>query len=169
MSFGVGPSAERRNVGPNKNMNSKMDARGRVYDDGVLVFDPTVNQIEQIQDDTFSPDHGDLTSTVVVSLQTGKTRAIYTAQKGTTSASAKAWFDELITSAKTISGGVKVGSDAVVNAQTVTLSQTSTLMRAQFDFATDIGKDQAAFNTAGSKGTAHEADGELIDFVVPAA
>ena len=168
-TFGVGASASRKNVGPSVNMKSYQGASGKVYNDGVLVFDPTVNKIEQIQDDTFSANKGDITATVVVSLQSGKTRAIYTANKTNASASTKAWFTELISGNKTLTGGVKIGSDAVVNAQTVSVTETATLLRAQFDFSTDLGKDQAAFNTAGSKGTVNEGDGESITFAVPAA
>lgn len=47
-TYGVGPSAISKNTGPDVSMDSKLDARGRVFDKGVVVFDPTVDMIGQI-------------------------------------------------------------------------------------------------------------------------
>lgn len=48
-TFGVGPAVAGKNVGPDNSTVSRLAQYGKVYDkNGDLVFDPTVNLIEQI-------------------------------------------------------------------------------------------------------------------------
>ncbi len=165
-TFGVGASASRRNVGPNVNMQSTMGAYGKVYDDGVLVFDPTVDQIEQIQDDTFSATKPNAAAAVTITTPGSVTRAVYVAQKSAMTPSTLAWINEIIASAKTLTGTVKLGAAGAVASATAVLTQGSTTVTATFTQAVDMG-NQAAFNAAGSIGKVTEADGEAISFVAP--
>lgn len=162
-TFGVGASASRRNVGPQVNAKSVMGPYGKVYDRGVLVFDPTVNQIEQIQDDTYSSVKPNAVSTVVITTPSSKTRAVYTALKSGMSPATLAWADDVIVDARTITGTVKLGAAAAVASDNVVLTQNGTQIIATFNQPTNMG-DQAAFNAAGSIGKVTEVDGETISF-----
>ena len=50
-TYGVGDAADKMNIGPNVGADSKLDAEGKVYDDGELVFDPKVDGVRVRQDD----------------------------------------------------------------------------------------------------------------------
>lgn len=51
-TYGAGPSTSGKNVGPDHSTVSKLGPYGKVYDkNGDLVFDPTVNMVEQIDPD----------------------------------------------------------------------------------------------------------------------
>jgi|GEM_PF-4985623 len=167
-TFGVGDSAARTNTGPNVNMQAKQGTGGKVYEDGILVFNPAFNAIELIQPDTFDASQGNVAGAVVVSIVSTNTRAVYTVLKTAATQYTINWFAELVSSGKTIAGSVKVGAAAAEDAATVTLSTTSTELIAQYDFASDIGEDQAAFDAAGSISTVDEADGQTVNFVVAA-
>ena len=169
-TFGVGPSAARTNTGPNTGMKSRLGSLGKVYNDGVLVFDPTVDAVELIQSDTYSQNYGSYAVTsVVVTLPSSKTRAVYTIAQSAVPAGTREWLNELVASNKTLAGSVKVGTDAAINAETVTLTKASSNFVIQFDMATDISKNQAAFDSAGSVGRIQEADGENASFTKAAA
>jgi hypothetical protein len=147
-------------------MNSTLDATGKVYQDGIVVFDPAVDPIEQIQPDTFANSQGTITgSTVVATNPVTNTRAVYSAPKANATQYTKNWFNELISAAKTVTGTVKVGAGAAVAATTVTLSQNSTHLIAQFDMPSNLG-NQAAFNAGGSLAVITEADGQTVSFTV---
>lgn len=52
VTYGVGASAEKMNVGPAVNANSKLTPEGKVIDkDGNTVFDPSVDAVEITQPD----------------------------------------------------------------------------------------------------------------------
>jgi hypothetical protein len=165
VTFGVGPSASRQNVGPNVNMNSKMALSGKVYDRGVKVFDPAVNKVEQIQDDTFLNSKPNAVSVVTITAPSSKTRAVYVSQKAGMSSSTLAWIDDVITNSRTITGSVKLGSAAAIASDSVTLTQDGTSVTATFNQPSDMGV-QSVFNTQGSIGKITEADGETINFTV---
>lgn len=50
-TYGVGPSAEKANIGGDINQYNIVDEKGRAFQDGELVFDPTENPHELLQDD----------------------------------------------------------------------------------------------------------------------
>jgi hypothetical protein len=55
-TYGVGPSAEKKNVGQDINAFSRQDEYGKVYEDGDVVFDPTDDAIEIEQEDNAGQD-----------------------------------------------------------------------------------------------------------------
>ena len=163
-TFGVGPSASRQNVGPTANMRSTQGAGGKVYDRGVLVFDPAVNKVEQIQDDVYVSNKPNAVSLVTITTPSSKTRAVYVAQKAGMSPATLAWADDIITNSRPITGTVKLGAAAAVASDNVVLTQNGTTVTATFNQPVDMGL-QAAFNAQGSIGKVTEtADGENISF-----
>lgn len=50
-TYGVDAASEKANVGASHSTVSKMDDEGRVFVDGVAVFDPTTDPISQIAED----------------------------------------------------------------------------------------------------------------------
>lgn len=55
-TYGVGPAAEKANVGGLVNEETVLDAEGKTYVDGKLTFDPSADPIALIADDGEFPD-----------------------------------------------------------------------------------------------------------------
>lgn len=50
-TYGVGPAATKMNVGPSHSVIAKLDAAGKVYVGGSVVYDPAVDGVELQQAD----------------------------------------------------------------------------------------------------------------------
>lgn len=50
-TYGVGPAAEKMNVGPNVGVVAALQADGKVKVDGDVVFDPSEDKVARVNDD----------------------------------------------------------------------------------------------------------------------